>query len=129
VTATKLSATARIERMNVILAVVMTSLAGLLWGAPGMLAAAAGGVLGCANFVVLRRLGAKAVAGVAAGDAGRAFALGGALVAKMTVLFALVWMAVRVAHLAVLPFALGLSGFVVSVVLFGLQAGGAEVEA
>jgi len=125
----KTSAMARIERTNLILAIALTSLAGVLWGGRGMLAAAAGGALGCANFIVLRRLGARAVAGALTGDAGRAFALGGALIAKMTVLFALVWMAVRVAHLEVLPFALGLSGFVVSLLLFGLAGGASEVEA
>ena len=125
----KTAATARIERTNLVLAIALTSLAGVLWGGRGMVAAAAGGALSCANFIVLRRLGAKAVAGVVAGGTGRALALGGALIAKMTVLFVLVWMAVRVAHLAVLPFALGLSGFVVSILFFGLYTGTAEVEA
>jgi hypothetical protein len=55
-------------------------------------------------------------------------ALAGALVAKMTVLFVLVWVAVRVAGLSVLPFALGLSVFVVAILMVGLQTGGREVE-
>src|SRR3954454_1096286 len=102
----KVPALARIERANLILAVAATSLGGLLWGGRGMLAAGAGAALACANFWVLRRVGARAVARATAGEMGAAFALGGALVAKMTVLFALVWVGVRVLALPALPFAL-----------------------
>jgi hypothetical protein len=125
----KLPALARIERLNLILAIAATSLCGLLWGGRGMLAAGAGGLLACANFWVLRRLGGRAAARARDGAAGPALALGGALVLKMTVMFALVWLAVRVAGLAVLPFATGLSVFVVSILLVGLAPGGAEAEA
>jgi ATP synthase I chain len=118
-------ALARIERTNLILAVAVTSVAGLLWGGAGMLAAGVGGAISCANFSALRRLGARAVASVEAGTPGRALALTGALIAKMGVLFTLVWMAIRVAHLLVLPFSLGMSVFVVSVLLIGFQGGGA----
>jgi hypothetical protein len=119
----------RIERANLVLAVALTSLCGQLWGARGMGAAGAGGALSCANFWALRRLGARAVAGVESGQAGRAVALASALFLKMTALFALVWVAVRVAHLEVLPFSLGLSGFVVSILLVGLSTGAAEAGA
>src|SRR5262245_61342444 len=109
------AALARIERANLVLAVAATSVAGLVWGARGMLAAAAGGALACANFWVLGRLGARVVARVQAGTSGAAVGLAMALVAKMTVLFALVYVAVRVIALPVLPFALGLSVFVVAI--------------
>jgi hypothetical protein len=132
----KVPALARIERLNLILAVAATSGAGLVWGGRGMLAAGAGGAMACANFWALRRLGVRAAArardAARAGEAGPALALGGALVAKMTILFALVWLAVRVAGLAVLPFALGLSVFVPSILMVGLTVGlgtaGAEAE-
>jgi hypothetical protein len=114
----------RIERLNLILAVAATSLAGLIWGARGMVAAAAGGLIACANFWMLRRLGARAVARAKTGGTGQALALAAALVAKMTALFVVVWLAVRVAGLSVLPFALGLSVFVVSILMVGLAAGG-----
>lgn len=119
---------ARIERTNVILAIAATSLAGLLWGGAGMLAAAAGGALACVNFWALRRLGARAVARVQSGDTGPALALGAALIGKMTLMFALVWVAVRVAGLAALPFALGLSVFVVSILMIGMGTGAAQLE-
>jgi hypothetical protein len=127
---TSAAALARIERANLILAVAATSAAGLIWGGRGMLAAGAGGALACANFWVLRRLGARVVARVRdGGSAGAALGLAAALVAKMTVLGALVWLVVRVAGLPVLPFALGLSVFVVSILWFGMTTGDREVEA
>jgi hypothetical protein len=124
----KAAVLARIERTNLILGVVATALAGLIWGARGTIAAGAGAALACANFWVLRRVGARAVARAQKGEVGPALALAGALVAKMTVLFALVWLAVRVAGLDILPFALGLSIFVVSILLVGLSTGSDEVE-
>ena len=117
---------ARIERANVVLAVALTSLAGILWGGAGMLAAGAGALLACADFFFLGRLGARAVASVRAG--GSPFGLGFALIAKMGALFGLVFVAIRVVHLAVMPFALGFSVFVVSILLVGLAAGRAEAE-
>jgi len=124
----KTAALARIERTNLILAVAATCVGGLGWGARGMLAAGVGAALGCANFWVLRRLGARAVARVQEGATGAALALAGALVAKMTALFVCVWLAVRVVGLAAMPFALGLSVFVASILMVGLATGGAEVE-
>jgi len=110
---------ARIERANLVLGVVATSVAGLLWGGRGMLAAAAGAALACANFWALRRLGARAVARVQAGALGPALGLAAALIGKMTILFTLVWLAVRVAGLPALPFALGMSVFVISILMVG----------
>ena len=124
----KRSALARIERTNLILGVAATCLAGLIWGGRGMIAAGAGAALACLNFWALRRLGARAVARAQKGEVGPALALAAALVVKMTVLFGLVWLAVRVAGPEILPFALGLSVFVVSILMVGFQTGSDEVE-
>ena len=85
-----------------------------------------GAVLACVDFYFLGRLGARAVASVQAG--GSPWGLGFALICKMAALFALVFVAIRVVRLAVMPFALGFSVFVVSILLVGLAAGKAEVE-
>jgi hypothetical protein len=118
----------RIERANVILAVAFTAVAGIAWDPRGTLAAAAGALLACADFHVLARLGARAV--VAARDGASAGALGGlafALIGKMTALFALVFVALRVAHLGAAPFGLGFSVLVVSILLVSFS--GRAVEA
>ena len=47
----------------------------------------------------------------------------------MTALFALVWVAVRIVKLQALPFALGMSVFVFSILLVGLGARPSENEA
>jgi hypothetical protein len=121
---TKDALLARIERTNLVLAVAVVAVSGLLWRGPGMLAAGVGGALACANFWVVRRLGARAVARVlAGGPPGQAVGLVALLFAKMTALFALVWVAVRVLHLEVVPFTMGLSVFVISILLAGLGAG------
>jgi hypothetical protein len=120
----------RIERANVVLAVAFTAVAGIVWGPRGTLGAAAGALLACADFHVLARLGARAV--VAAREGASAGALGGlafALVGKMTALFALVFLALRVAHLAAAPFGLGFSVLVVSILLVSFSGGVVEAGA
>ena len=118
-----------IERANVILGIAATALAGVLWGGRGMAAAAVGAALACVNFVAIRRLGGRAIRSTLAAAtsdaraAGRGLALAVGLLIKMTALFALVWIAVRVLALPVLPFALGFSVFVVSILIVGLGAG------
>ena len=85
----------------------------------------------------LRRLlcsGAGSARGavVAARDGASAGALGGlafALIGKMTALFVLVFLALRVAHLAVMPFGLGFSVLVISILLVGLTGRAVEAEA
>jgi len=110
---------ARIERTNLILAAVVTALAGLLWGPRGALGAGAGALLACADFYVLVRLVGRLTANVRAG--GSAAGLGALLFAKTTLLFGLVFLAIRVAGLSPIPFALGFSVFVISIVLLGLS--------
>ncbi|HEX3697730.1 MAG TPA: ATP synthase subunit I [Polyangia bacterium] len=113
----------KIERANLILGVAITCGAGLLWGASGMLAAGVGAALGCLNFWSIARLAGRVVARVQTGaTGGQAAMLGVGLALKMAALFVMVWVAVRVGHLAVLPFSLGLSVFVISIFLTSLSA-------
>jgi hypothetical protein len=120
----------KISRVNLVLGVAMTALSGLLWGAGGMLAAGVGAILACVNFWAITRLGRRAVDRVEAGASnGQAVALAIGLIVKMTVLFALVWVAVRVIKLQALPFALGISIFVFSILLVGLGGKPSDREA
>jgi len=113
-----------IERTTVVLGVAAVAAAGLLWGPRGMLASAVGAALSVANFWVLRRLGARAVARVEAGaSTGQAVALVMSLAVKMLLLFGLVWVAVRLIGLPILPFTLGMSVFVAAIFLGGLYLG------
>jgi hypothetical protein len=113
-----------IERTTVVLGVAATAAAGLLWGPRGMLAAGVGAALSVANFWVIRRLGARAVARVEAGASpGQAVALVMSLAVKMLLLFGLVWVAVRKLGLPILPFTLGMSVFVAAIFLGGLYLG------
>jgi len=89
-----------------------------------MAASAVGAALSVANFWVLRRLGARAVARVEAGASpGQAVALVLSLAVKMLLLFGLVWVAIRLVGLPVLPFTLGMSVFVAAIFLGGLYLG------
>lgn len=113
-----------IERTTIILGVAAVAVAGLLWGPRGMGAAGVGAGLSVANFWVLRRLGARAVARVEAGASpGQAVALVMSLAVKMLLLFGLVWVAVRLIGLPILPFTLGMSVFVAAIFLGGLYLG------
>ena len=118
---------ARIERINLILAALLTALAGALWGARGAVAAGAGALLACADFWLLVRIGARLVAGARAGNPSRGLAF--LLIGKTMALFALVFIAIAVVHLDAVAFALGFSVFVVSIMMLGLQATTAKREA
>jgi hypothetical protein len=113
---------------NLIMAVVLTTLGGFVWGKPGAVAGGVGSALACINLWVLRRLAARAVARAAAGDTTQASWLIAALGAKMIVLFALVWLAIRVYNLALVPFAIGISVLPISLVFAGLWIGSAAGE-
>jgi hypothetical protein len=115
-----------IQRGNLILGTLVTAGAGLLWGGRAMVAAGLGAALSVANFWVIRRLGSRAVAKVANGETGpKAMAWVAALILKMTVLFGLVWLLIRKGGLPVVPFTIGLSVFVASILITGLFLGGA----
>jgi len=125
----------KITRANLVLGAAITAVAGLLWGAHGMQAAGVGAALACLNFVAITRLGRRAVRKVEAassgGGSGQGLALAAGLLLKMTALFAMVWVAVRILKLQVLPFALGMSVFVFSILLVGMgsRPSGNEAEA
>jgi hypothetical protein len=129
----KTDALDKITRANLVLGAAATAVSGLLWGGHGMLAAGVGAALACLNFVAITRLGRRAVRRVegGGGGAGQGLALAAGLLLKMTALFAMVWVAVRVLKLQVLPFALGMSVFVFSILLVGLgtRPSGNEAEA
>jgi hypothetical protein len=114
--------------VNLIMAVAVTSLGGLLWGMSGVVAGGAGASLACINLWVLRRLGGRAVARAAAGDKAQVSWLMAALGLKMMVLFGLVWVAIRVYNLALVPFAIGISVLPISLVFAGLWIGSTAGE-
>ena len=129
----KTDALDKITRANLVLGAAVTAVAGLLWGAHGMLAAGVGAALACLNFVAITRLGRRAVRRVegSGGGSSQGLALAAGLLLKMTALFAMVWVAVRILKLQVMPFALGMSVFVFSILLVGLgtRPSGNEAEA
>jgi hypothetical protein len=118
---------ARIERVNLILAALITALAGALWGVRGAIAAGAGAALACADFWLLVRIGGRLVASAREGNPSRGLSF--LLIGKTMALFALVFIAIGVLHLEAIPFALGFSVFVVSIMMLGLQAGATKREA
>ena len=76
---------ARIERINLILAALLTALAGALWGARGAAAAAVGALLACADFWLLVRIGSRLVASARTGNPSRGLAF--LLIGKTMALF------------------------------------------
>jgi hypothetical protein len=116
----------RIERINLILAAAVTALAGAIWGARGALAAGVGAALAVADFWLLVRIGSRLVASARAGNPSRGLSF--LLLGKTMVLFALVFIAIAVLHLDAIPFALGFSVFVVSIMMLGLRAGLGQPE-
>ena len=105
---------------NLILGALVTALSGLVWGKFAAVAAGTGALIACVNLWVIRRLAGRAVRRAVAGDKGQAPVLLAALGAKMMVLFALVWLAIRIYNLAVVPFAIGISVLPISLVFSGL---------
>ena len=108
------------DLVNASLGVLVTALAGLLWGRAGLVAAGAGALLACLNLYAIRRLASRAVRCAAAGDKNQAAKLLLALGAKMMILFALVWVALRIYNLALVPFTIGISILPVSLTFCGL---------
>jgi len=113
---------------NLLLAMFVTGVAALAWGRPGALAAGTGALLACINLYAIRRLAGRAVVRAAAGDTSQASWLIAALGAKMMILFALVWVAIRVYNLALVPFAIGISVLPISLVFAGLWIGSTAGE-
>ena len=119
---------AAIEKTNLVLALAVTALGGLVWGKPGFWAAGVGAALACLNLWAIHRLAAKSIARAAAGATAAATGLVAALGGKMLILFALVWVAIRVYNLALVPFAIGISVLPVSLVMAGLWIGSTAGE-
>jgi hypothetical protein len=113
---------------NLILAVAVTALVGLVWGRTGTVAGGAGAILACINLWVIRRLAGRAVSRAALGDKSQASWLIAALGTKMLILFGLVWLAIRVYNLALVPFAIGISVLPISLVFSGLWIGSTAGE-
>lgn len=113
-----------IQKVTLVLGAAATAVSGIVSGPRSMVATGVGAALALANFWAIRRLGGRAAARVASGESvPRALPLVAALVGKMTLLFALVWVMIRFVRLPVLPFTLGLSVFVVAIVIGGLYGG------
>ena len=112
-----------IEKTNLVLALAVTALGGLVWGKAGFWAVGVGAALACLNLWAIHRLAAKAIARAAAGATAAATGLVAAMGGKMLILFALVWVAIRVYNLALVPFAIGISILPVSLVMAGLWIG------
>ena len=112
-----------IEKTNLVLALAVTALGGLVWGKAGFWAAGVGAALACLNLWAIHRLAANAIARAAAGATAAATGLVAAMGGKMLILFALVWVAIRVYNLALVPFAIGISILPVSLVMAGLWIG------
>jgi hypothetical protein len=113
-------ALAPVERINLVLATAVTALAGLGWGARGMLAAGVGGLLAVANLRAVLVLAARSAREAAGGDLGAAARLSTALVLKMVLLFTLCAFALGALELMLLPFALGVWVIVPSFLAYGL---------
>lgn len=114
------NALAAMERTTLVLALAATCASGLVWGVAGMGAAALGGALAFANLWFTRRMAGKAIGKVLAGVHPTAAGLGTAMLVKMVLLFPILWVAVLVLRVSLIPFALGLSALVVSTVATGL---------
>ena len=119
---------AAIEKTNLVLALSVTALGGVVWGRAGLLAAGVGAALACINLWAIHRLAARAIERAAAGATAQAAGLVAALGVKMMILFALVWVAIRVYNLALVPFAIGISVLPVSLVMAGLWIGSTAGE-
>jgi len=108
------------ERTTLVLAVAVTVAAAVAWGVPGAGAAALGGALAFANLTITRRLAARAIQKVLAGTHPAGAGLGAGMAIKLVLLFPLLWVAISVLHVPIVPFALGLSVLIVSMVITGL---------
>lgn len=111
-----------LARTYLLVGAAVACLAALLWGKAGLAGTGAGLVIGAGNLWAVRQLAGRAVAAAESGTAGAAWTLVTGLMVKMAGLFLLAWVAVRVLHLGILPFALGFSALVLSLVLAGSNA-------
>jgi hypothetical protein len=112
---------AAVEKSGYVLALALTLLSGLLWGIRGLISAAVGAAIACLNLWIVRRLVDRALREAAAGRGLQATqGLVAGFVLKMPIVFVLVYLAVSMLDLDIVPFALGLSALVMAIVLGGL---------
>jgi len=95
--------------LSIVVGGAIVILSALVWGTPGLAAAAVGAALSVANVFVLTGVTRKAVAVAAAGGPNTAIVrLTSILGAKTIVLLTTVWVVAKSASLRTLPLALGL---------------------
>jgi hypothetical protein len=114
------NALAALERITLLLAIAATGVAALVWGVAGAGGTGLGGALAYTNLWTTRRLAGRAVGRVLAGTHPAAAGLGAGMAIKMVLLFPILWVADSVLRVPLVPFALGLSVLVVSLVVGGL---------
>jgi hypothetical protein len=110
------------ERTTLALALLATGVAAAVWGVEGAGGTGLGGALAFANLWTTRRLAGRAMNRVLAGTHPAATGLGMGMAIKMALLFPVLWVAVMVLHVPLMPFALGLSVLVISLVGSGLYS-------
>jgi hypothetical protein len=119
---------ARIERLNAVLAALLSLGAALVFSAPVAIGVAVGGALAVANFYGVRRL----VGASLRRDGMRRAALQLLLIGKLGVLFVLVFLAIRFLPLSPVGLAVGMSVFLISIavesVRFSLTPHGNDSE-
>jgi F0F1-type ATP synthase assembly protein I len=117
------------ERASALLGVAVASLCGIAWGPKGFASALVGALIATANMRIIRRLATGAVARVVADPSQRAAGrLVTGLLAKMIALFTVVWLAIRLFDLSIIPFALGLQVFVAALLAAGLRWGHQDTQ-
>jgi hypothetical protein len=108
---------ARIERLNALFAGVLILGAAAFFETPVLVGVAVGAVLAVANFYGVRRL---VTASLRQGGARRA-ALQLLLIAKMGILFVLVFLAIRFLPLSPVALAVGMSVFLISIAVESIR--------
>jgi len=112
---------ARARGLAIVVGGGVVVLSAVVWGAPGLAAAAVGAALSIVNVFVMTRFASQAVAVAAAGGPNTAIVrLTSVLGAKTLVLLGIVWAVMKSGRLAVLPLALGLLVTVICLLGAGL---------
>lgn len=114
-----------IEKLNLVVGALLVAGSLLFRRGDVILGTALGAGLSALNFHAIRRVVAAVLASRSPRKQGLLMAT---LLVKMAVLIALVWVVIRYAPVSVLAFIVGLSTFLVSVLLLGLRAGAAAEE-
>jgi hypothetical protein len=108
---------ARIERLNALLAGVLSVGAAILFSSPVAIGVAVGGALAVVNFYGVRRL----VAASLRRDGMKRAALQLLLIGKMGLLFVMVFLAIRFLPLNAVGLAIGMSVFLISIAVESIR--------